>query len=63
MATDFDPDEAARHVTDSVSKKFPDRDGASIERLARQSVNDLKDRPVTDYVEVLAERAVKQQLK
>ena len=63
MATDFDPDEIVRQVTESLTKKFPERDAESIESLVRQEVDDLKDRPIHDYVGVLAERAVKKRLK
>jgi len=63
MATEFDPDEVVRHVTESLMRKFPDRDHASVEGLVREQVNELKDRPIHDYVSVLAERAVKKQLK
>ncbi len=63
MATDFDPDEIVRQVTDSLSKKFPDHDRADIAAKVLTEVNDLKDRPIHDYVGVLAERAVKQRLK
>jgi hypothetical protein len=63
MATEFDPDEVVRHVTESLVRKFPDRDQASIESLVQTQVDELKDRPIHDYVSVLAERAVKKQLK
>ena len=63
MATEFDPDEIVRQVTASLARKFPDRDEASVEVLVRGAVNELKDRPIHDYVSVLAERAVKKQLK
>jgi hypothetical protein len=63
MATDFNPDQIVRQVTESLVKKFPGRDGAEIEHQVRDAVDVLKDRPIHDYVGVLAERAVKKRLK
>lgn len=63
MAADFDPDEIVRQVTQSLTKKFPDQDHAAIESQVRTEVDILKDRPIHDYVSVLAERAVKKRLK
>jgi phage-related baseplate assembly protein len=63
MATEFDPEDVVKQVTESLSKKFPERDRNDVEAQVRQAVNDLKDRPITDYVGVLAQRAVKKQLK
>jgi len=63
MATEFDPDEVVRQVTESLVRKFPDREANSVETLVRAQVDELKDRPIHDYVSVLAERAVKKQLK
>jgi hypothetical protein len=63
MATDFDPDEIVRQVTESLSAKYPDPDRTRVETLVRTQVDELKDRPIHDYVGVLAERAVKKQLK
>jgi hypothetical protein len=63
MATEFDPDEVVRHVTESLLRKFPDSAPGSVETLVRAQVDELKDRPIHDYVSVLAERAVKKQLK
>ena len=44
-------------------QEVPPRDRTDIEAQVRQAVNDLKDRPITDYVGVLAERTVKKRLK
>jgi hypothetical protein len=63
MATNFDPDEIVRQVTDNLTKKFPKQDRSQIETEVRAAVDDLKDRPIHDYIAVLAERKVKQQLK
>lgn len=51
-----------REVAGNLQKKFPDRDAAEIERVVREQVEDLQDRPVRDYVSVLAQRAAKKQL-
>ncbi len=63
MPTEFDPDDVVRQVTESLVRRFPDKQPSDIEALVRQRVDDLKDRPIHDYVAVLAERAVKKQLK
>ena len=63
MATEFDPDEVVRQVTESLVRKFPEKDEAAVEGLVRAQVDSLKDRPIHDYISVLAERAVKKQLK
>ena len=63
MATELDADDVITQVTKSLSDKFPQRDPEDVETRVRHAVDDLKDRPVTDYVGVLAERAVKDELK
>jgi len=63
MATQLDADGVITHVTESLSHKFPQCDRGDVETRVRQAVDGLKDRPVTDYVGVLAERAVKEELK
>lgn len=63
MPTEFDPEDVVTKVTDTLSDKFPKHSRPDIEAQVRRAVNDLKDRPITDYVGVLAERAVKKQLK
>jgi len=63
MATELDADGVITQVTESLSHKFPQRDRGDVETRVRQAVDGLKDRPVTDYVGVLAERAVKEELK
>ena len=63
MAPEFDPDDIVRQVTASLVRKFPDAEQTSVESLVREQVDELKDRPINDYVGVLAERAVKKRLK
>lgn len=62
MASDFDPEQVVREVTVALQKKFPDRDPAEVQRVVQEQVDELKDRPVHDYVSVLAQRAAKKQL-
>ncbi len=62
VATEFDPDQVVREVTSALRTKFPQKDPAEVERVVRAEVDDLKDRPVHDYVSVLAQRAAKKQL-
>lgn len=62
MADDFDAEQVVQEVAGTLRKKFPSKDAAEIERVVRIHVDDLKDRPVRDYVSVLAQRAAKKQL-
>lgn len=62
MAADFDPEQVVREVTSVLQRKFPEKDPAEVERAVRSQVDELKDRPVHDYVSVLAQRAAKKQL-
>lgn len=63
MAHKFDSDKIVRQVTESLAAKYPDHDRAGVEKLVRNQVDELKNRPIHDYVGILAERAVKKQLK
>lgn len=62
MADDFDAEQVVQELVASLRKKFPAKDAAEIERVVRIHVDDLKHRPVRDYVSVLAQRAAKKQL-
>jgi hypothetical protein len=62
MASDFDPDQVVREVTSTLQRKFPEKDPDEVERVVRSQVDELKNRPVHDYVSVLAQRAAKKQL-
>lgn len=62
MADEFDVEQVVREVSSALGKKLPSKDPAEIERVVREQVDDLKDRPVRDYVSVLAQRAAKKQL-
>lgn len=62
MATEFDPERVVREVTLVLQRKFPDKDPGEVEQVVRLQVDELKDRPVHDYVSVLAQRAAKKHL-
>jgi hypothetical protein len=62
VATEFDPEQVVLGVTAVLQRKYPDTDPAEVERIVRLQVEELKDRPVHDYVSVLAQRAAKKQL-
>ena len=62
MAAEFDPEQVVREVTARLQLKYPAKDAAEVERIVRSQVDELKDRPVHDYVSVLAQRAAKKQL-
>lgn len=63
VTTDFDLDQIATQVTESLRKKLPNVDGEQNHTEVRATVDDLRDKPIQDYVAVLAERTVKQHLK
>ena len=63
MASEFEPEQVVREVTAALQRKYPDKDPAEVERIVRAEVDELKDRPVHDYVSVLAQRAAKKQLR
>ena len=62
MTAEFDVEQVIREVAANLHKKFPSKDPSEIEQVVRDQVDDLKDRPVRDYVSVLAQRAAKKQL-
>jgi hypothetical protein len=62
MADDLDVEQVVQEVTATLRKKLPSKDPAEVERVVREQVDVLKDRPVHDYVSVLAQRAAKKQL-
>ena len=62
MTSDFDPDQVVREVSVVLQRKYPDADPSEVERVVRSEVDELKDRPVHDYVSVLAQRAAKKRL-
>jgi hypothetical protein len=62
MAEQFDSEQVIRDVARSLQERFPSKDPAEVERVVRAQVDELKDRPVQDYVSVLARRAAKKQL-
>lgn len=63
MTTEFDQADVVRQVSERLAEKFPDKDAATIERLVQLEVAALAKKPVTDYVSVLSERAVRKMLK
>ena len=63
MASEFEPEQVVQEVTATLQRKYPEKDPAEVERIVRAQVDELKDRPVHDYVSVLAQRAAKKQLR
>ncbi|HXH34032.1 MAG TPA: hypothetical protein VNJ54_06415 [Plantibacter sp.] len=63
MATEIDHEEIIRQLTEKLSVKYSGVDSDRIGALVREEVSALAERPVQDYVTVLAERAVKKSLK
>ena len=63
MVSEFEPEQVVREVTATLLRKYPEKDPAEVERVVRAQVDELKDRPVHDYVSVLAQRAAKKQLR
>jgi hypothetical protein len=62
MATEFDAEQVVREVSATLQRKYPAKDPAEVERVVRAQVDELRGRPVQDYVSVLAQRAAKKQL-
>lgn len=63
MATEFNREDVTAQVTTRLQERFPDLSAAEIEKVVQEEVDSLADRPVHDYVAVLAERAAKKRLK
>ncbi len=62
MATDIDIDEIFLQVTARLRAKFPEVPADEIDTVVRAELDQLADRPVRDYLEVLTERASKKRL-
>jgi hypothetical protein len=62
MATQFDAEQVVLEVTGALRRRFPEKDPSEVENVVRAQVEKLADRPVSDYVSVLAQRAAKKQL-
>ena len=63
MTREFDADEVARQVSGRLRERFPNASASDVELIVREEVDALADKPVHDYVAVLAERAAKKRLK
>ncbi len=63
MTSEFDAVEVARQVTARLTERFPKANASDVESIVREEVAALADKPVNDYVAVLAERAAKKRLK
>ena len=63
MVIELDPEEVVRQVTERLRAKYPDATADEVEAVVRDEVTQLADKPVNDYVSVLAERAAKKRLK
>jgi hypothetical protein len=59
MATDIDIDEIYRQVTAKLRETFPQVPADEVDSV---ELDELADRPVRDYIQVLTERAVKKRL-
>ena len=62
MATDIDIDEIYRQVTAKLRETFPQVPSDEVESAVRAELDELANRPVRDYIQVLTERAVKKRL-
>lgn len=63
MTREFDADEVSRQVSGRLRERFPNASASDVESIVREEVEALADKPVHDYVAVLAERAAKKRLK
>jgi hypothetical protein len=62
VATNIDPDEIVKQVTDRIAESYPEVDRARISSLATEELDKISDAKVTDYFTVLTERAVRSRL-
>ncbi|MFK4760135.1 three-helix bundle dimerization domain-containing protein [Microbacterium sp. ZW T5_45] len=63
MATNIDPDEIVKQVTDRISESYTEVNREHISSLAREELEKISSSRVTDYFAVLTERAVRSRLK
>lgn len=63
MSTEFDVEKVVDDVAARLRAQFPDRDPDQIEAVVREEVDQLRQRPVTDYVAVLSTKAARKRLK
>ena len=63
MTTQFDEATVIAQVSERLQERFPETNPAHITELVIAEVSALAERPVSDYIAVLAERAVKKRLK
>lgn len=62
VATNIDPDEIVKQVTDRIAESYPDVTRARISTLATEELEKISSSKVTDYFTVLTERAVRSRL-
>ncbi|MEO5920155.1 MAG: hypothetical protein ABIQ01_03340 [Pseudolysinimonas sp.] len=63
MTTEFDEEAVITQITDRLAERFAAQPRAHIEGMVREEVTALSGRPVSDYIAVLGERAVKKRIK
>ncbi|MBF4573923.1 hypothetical protein ITJ64_15515 [Herbiconiux sp. VKM Ac-1786] len=63
MAREATDEETIEQIVDRLQERFPDRDRAEIEAVARDEYRTLEGRPVRDYLAILVERSTRKRLK
>ena len=63
MAREATDEETIEQIVDRLQERFPDRDRAEIEAVARDEYRALEGRPVRDYLAILVERSTRKRLK
>lgn len=63
VATNIDPDEIVKQVTDRIAESYPDVNREHISSLATEELEKISSSKVTDYFTVLTERAVRTRLR
>ena len=63
MTTEVKPEEVVIQVSERLQAKNPGVSPEEIDRIVREELAELVDRPVQDYLSVLTERAAKKRLK
>ncbi|QDE36367.1 hypothetical protein FIV50_17215 [Microbacterium foliorum] len=62
MATNIDPQEIVKQVTDRLAERYPEVQHEHISSLAVEELGKISNSRVTDYLTVLTERAVRSRL-
>jgi hypothetical protein len=63
MVNDASNEDVMRQVADKLAGKYPDASRAELDDMVREEFSALSGRPVSSYLSILTERAVRKRLK